>query len=82
MVGPNLYLTAEEFKVVEHFEPLVLIGTDILIDTPNETKFCYVGLHPDTRKGNLVLKDSSGKLHEILMASWPHSGRVAKAPQP
>lgn len=30
--GKRLVVVADELKVVEHFEPLILIGTDILTD--------------------------------------------------
>ena len=46
-VGRDMYLRAEELKVVEHFEPLLIIGTDILTEKNTKTKFCYVGLHPE-----------------------------------
>ena len=58
-MGSNVRLNLDELKVVEHFEPLLLIGTDVLSDQPGaEWQFCYVGLHPETRQGNLVVCDA------------------------
>ncbi len=36
------------------------MGTDVLTDKKGkqDTKFCYVGLHPENRQGVLVLRDS------------------------
>lgn len=65
---------------MEHFEPLVLIGTDILIDTQSDIKFCYVGLHPETRLGQIVFKDKQDHLIEVELASWPMSGNVSRTP--
>jgi hypothetical protein len=73
-------LTAPEIKVVEHFEPLVLIGTDVLADSSTEWRFCYVGLHPTTRKGMIVVANSKGETKEIPLATWPMNGK-AKPPQ-
>ena len=52
----DVALVAPEIKIVEHSEPLVLIGTDVLTDyTEGEWQFAYVGLHPEDRKGKLVV---------------------------
>jgi hypothetical protein len=61
---------------VEHFEPLILIGTDILTDGKDRCKFCHVGLHPEDRTGIIVFKDLKGKLTEMPLASWPMDGSV------
>ena len=53
-------------------EPLLLIGTDVLSENEDaEWQFCYVGLHPETRNGTLVVRGPDRKLHEIPLASWP-----------
>lgn len=44
-----------EIKVLEHGEPLLLIGTDSLSEGTNVStsawRFCWVGLHPVHRRG-------------------------------
>ena len=75
-----MYLRAEELKVVEHFEPLLIIGTAILTEKNTKTKFCYVGLHPEHRAGVMILKDSEGETKEIPLASWPIEGGVKRSP--
>jgi hypothetical protein len=66
--------------VVEHFEPLILIGTDVLTDSRDSCKFCYVGLHPEKRTGVIVIKDSKGNMVETPLASWPLNGTTRRAP--
>lgn len=78
--GKRLLVIAEELKVVEHFEPLILIGTDILTDSSSPIKFCYVGLHPEDRNGVIVFKDEKKSLLEIPLASWPLEGNINRAP--
>jgi hypothetical protein len=78
--GKLLSVVADELKVVEHFEPLILIGTDILTDKEAMTKFCYVGLHPEERTGKIVFKNGGKGLVELPLASWPLEGNVNRAP--
>lgn len=89
IVGPinvwfenGVKLIAPEIKIVEHFEPLVLIGTDVLTDSSTDWKFCYVGLHPKTRKGMIVLANRRGETKEIPLATWPLNGRAGKSNLP
>lgn len=71
-------LVAPEIKIVEHFEPLVLIGTDVLTDSSTNWRFCYVGLHPKSRKGMLVVANRKGETKEIPLATWPLNGRSGR----
>jgi hypothetical protein len=56
----DIKLLAPELKVVEHFEPLMLLGTDVLTEGSTRWNFCYIGLHPKSREGNLVVVDKKG----------------------
>ena len=48
-------LEAPELKVIKHAEPLLIIGTDVLVDSRNEWRFQYVGIHPEWKKGVIVV---------------------------
>ncbi len=54
-ISRDVTLELAEIKVLEHGEPLLLIGTDSLSEGPNGNKsvwrFCWVGLHPVHRRG-------------------------------
>lgn len=80
--GRQLNIIADELKVVEHFEPLILIGTDILVDKADSNKFCYVGLHPEKRTGMIVFKNMKGEMVEVPLASWPNDGAVKRTKPP
>lgn len=71
----DVKLIAPEIKVVEHFEPLMLLGTDVLTEGSTKWNFCYVGLHPTSREGNMVVVDKNGKTKEIPLTSWPLNGK-------
>lgn len=71
-------LLAPEIKVVEHFEPLMLLGTDVLAEGSTKWNFCYIGLHPTTREGNLVVVDKKANTREIPLTSWPLNGKNTK----
>ena len=66
-------LVAPEVKVIEHIEPMMLLGTDVLKDGNTPWKFCYVGLHPETRTGEVVVA-KDGRTKGIPLASWPKDG--------
>ena len=69
----DVHLNVPELKVVEHTVPLLLLGTDVLTDQcEGDWKFAYVGLHPDTRKGNMVMMQrDGGQTKDIPLVSWP-----------
>ncbi len=54
-VAENVILELGEIKVLEHGEPLFLIGTDSLSENlgsgNSAWRFCWVGLHPVHRRG-------------------------------
>lgn len=80
-IDEDIYLMAPEIKVIEHTVPLLLIGTDVLTDAiTGDWKFAYVGLHPFTRKGNLVIVHKSGTLKDIPLTSWPDKHNRDKPP--
>ncbi len=60
-----------EIKVLPPGEPLFLLGTDLLVDTKHEWRFCYLGIHPETRVGTMVVTNTSGENRDIPLAYWP-----------
>ena len=70
----EVMLVAPQLKVVDHCEPLLLLGTDVLTNGDKEWQFCYVGIHPTTRLGRLVVANRKGVTKEIPLTSWPKNG--------
>lgn len=66
-------LALPELKVIEHGEPIVLIGTDTLVDSDSEGwRFCWVGIHPVHRRGQWVfVHGATGKVEHVDLAAWP-----------
>jgi hypothetical protein len=62
-----------EIKIIEHCEPIFLVGTDTLVDDEaSDWRFCWVGLHPVKRVGQWVfVNNKTGELEYIQMATWP-----------
>ena len=77
-LSSEVKLVAPEIKVVDHCEPLVLLGTDVLTHNNTEWNFCYVGLDPTTRQGRMVVVNSTGETRDIPLTSWPMNGSVNK----
>lgn len=54
-LSPEVTVQLPEIKVIEHGEPIILIGTDTLVDSEDpEWRFCWVGIHPVHRRGQWV----------------------------
>lgn len=57
-------------KVIRHSEPLIIIGTDILMKAKWGWSFTYIGIHPETQVGVMVF--NKGKQEATVeMVSWP-----------
>jgi hypothetical protein len=78
MLDAGVELEVPELKVVDHCEPLFLLGTDVLADGEKEWRFCYVGLHPTKRTGYLLVVNSASETREIPLISWPMNGVAVK----
>ena len=60
-----------ELKVLPEGEPLFLLGTDVLVDTRQEWRSCYLGIHPETRQGTMVVVNNEGAQEDIALVRWP-----------
>ena len=56
-LSKNVYLEAPELKLIKHAEPLLIIGTDVLVTSTNDWRFVSVGIHPEVNTGMLVVQD-------------------------
>ena len=54
-LSEEVYLESPGIKIIKHAEPLLIIGTDVLVESRNEWRFMSVGLHPELNKGVLVV---------------------------
>jgi hypothetical protein len=71
-IGPDIYFTIADLKVVKHREPLVLLGTDVLVNSRNDWRFHYVGIHKTTKKGVMsLIRNSDDKEVTIELSTWP-----------
>lgn len=70
--GGDVELTLQELKIIRHEEPLVLVGTDLLMGWEGDAtcKFCFVGVHPRTRDGCMIAMKGD-KIVEIALVGWP-----------
>lgn len=59
-----------ELKIIKHSEPLVLVGTDILMRSRGGWTFTYVGIHPETTTGTMVFNNGS-ESQSVELVSWP-----------
>ena len=50
-VAEGVELSLKEIKIIEHGEPIMILGTDTLVDSEDCWRFCWVGLHPSERTG-------------------------------
>lgn len=58
-IGASIYLDVPDMKVVTHREPLLLLGTDVLVNGWNDWKFHYVGIHKTRKVGVMsVIRNS------------------------
>jgi hypothetical protein len=71
-VGPDVYLSVPDIKVVQHKDPLVLLGTDVLVNSWNDWVFHYVGIHKEKKTGIMsVVRSSDGAEVTVELSSWP-----------
>jgi hypothetical protein len=71
-LGPDIYFSIPDIKVVQHREPLVLLGTDVLVNSWNDWRFHYVGIHRTTKKGVMsLIRNSDEKEVTIELSTWP-----------
>ena len=77
-----MFLTVPELKVMEHNEPLLLIGTDVLTEGGGDEQFFMIGIHPTSYNGVIGLKNNTtGQYKMVELASRPrrmdkHGNRI------
>jgi hypothetical protein len=59
-----------ELKVIKHSEPLIIIGTDILMRAKAGWSFTYIGIHPESLVGVMVFNKGKEEA-TVEMVSWP-----------
>jgi hypothetical protein len=71
-IGKDVFFEADELKVIENKEPILLIGNDMLNRRSKGYNFCSIGLHPVSGKGVVSVKDfDKNKFQMIEMATYP-----------
>lgn len=71
-IGPGIYLTVADIKVIKHRSPLLLLGTDVLVNSWNDWRFHTIGIDKVTKKGIMNLtKNSDDSDVTIELSSWP-----------
>ena len=50
-IAAGVELKLNEIKIIEHSEPILIMGTDALVDSEETWRYCWVGLHPTERTG-------------------------------
>lgn len=70
-VGPEVYLEVPDIKVIVHPSNMLILGTDVLVQSWNEWRFRHVGIHDETQVGFWSLMRRDGTVANIELSSWP-----------
>ena len=56
--------------MIQHSEPLIIIGTDILMRARTGWTFSYVGIHPKTHVGVMIFHQGNEET-TVELVTWP-----------